>query len=195
MMPMGIERCGFRASSPVPRQKAASIPALQHRAGQLAPEGKPQRGLSVEAWGWAAAGRGCWRGGVPSRAAALAEALTLLRAEAHGYSPGLQACSCPAAGLTAPLAVLAFCPHQKLPLPAEPAEYGSSVCVGNSDTATVPSAPWPLQRHALPLHHTPWQGARQPAGIGGKEAAAGQPLGEGRHRQGGQAEQPVPATH
>lgn len=72
MMPIGIERCGFLASSPVERQKAASVPAPWYSTGQLAPEDEPQQGLSMAAWGWAAAGRGCQRGRVPRRAAALA---------------------------------------------------------------------------------------------------------------------------
>lgn len=138
MMPIGIERCGFLASSPVERQKAASVPAPWYSTGQLAPEDEPQQGLSMAAWGWAAAGRGCRRGRVPRRAAVLAESSALPRAEAHGCSPSFQACSCLAAGLVASLAVPALCPLQQLPLPAQPAECGSSAHVG---TAMQPLCP------------------------------------------------------
>lgn len=95
----------------------------------------------MAAWGWAAAGRGCWRGRVPSCAAALAESSVLPRAEARGCSRSFQACSCLAAGLAASLAVPALCPLQQLPLPTESAECGSSVHVGTAMQPLCPLSP------------------------------------------------------
>lgn len=83
--------------------------------------------------------------------------------------------SCWQPGLTAPLAMPALPPHRQLPLPTEPVEWRSSVHLGFAKVCCT---------------KLPARGLAE-----GKEEAAGQPLGAGWHRQGGQAEQPVPATH
>lgn len=52
MMPMGIERCGFLASSPVQRQEAASVPAPWHNTGQLALWMSHSRDFPWQHGGW-----------------------------------------------------------------------------------------------------------------------------------------------
>lgn len=78
-------------------------------------------------------------------------------------------------GLTAPLAMLALPPDWQLPLPTELVEWRSSVHLGFAKVCCT----------TLPARGL----------AAGKEEAAGQPLGAGWPRQGGQAEQSVPATH
>lgn len=77
MMPMGIERCGFLASSPVQTQEATCAP-LHCTARGKSSQGISQQGLSMVAQDWGAGSRGCRRGGVPGHAAAaLAEGMEL----------------------------------------------------------------------------------------------------------------------
>lgn len=116
MIPMGIERCGFLASSPVQTQDATCAPLhctargkysqgmsqsrdfpWQHRTG------KQQAGAVGDERLWPCC---CYTG----------------RKDGAAWRPGL----------ADPLAMPALPPHQQLPLPTEPIEWKSSlnVCLG-----------------------------------------------------------------
>lgn len=156
MMPMGIERCGFLASSPVQTQEATCAP-LHGTVWGKHPQGMSQS----RDFPWQHR-TGEQQAGAVGREGSLAMLL-------HWQKRW----NC----LAAPVAMSALPPHQQLPLPTEPVEWRSSlnVCLSSAKVCCT----------TLPARGS----------AAGKEEAAGQPLEAGWHRQGGQAEQPVPATH